>query len=93
MRSGDRLLGNDLPISPPLRHPALASRPAGLIRVRMNDPSPVGSELDTAEEAEAYLRWLKAKVAESRADSWPSVEHDEAMRQIRTIIEAKAGKH
>ncbi|MEO7177587.1 MAG: stability determinant [Allosphingosinicella sp.] len=48
----------------------------------MNDPSPVGSEFDTAEEADAYLRWLKAKVAASIADSRPVVEHDEAMKQI-----------
>jgi hypothetical protein len=60
------------------------------ILFRMNDPSPVGPEFETAEDAEAYLRWLKAKVAASRADSRPVVEHDEAMRQIRAIIEAKA---
>lgn len=58
----------------------------------MNDPSPVGSEFETAEEAEAYLRWLKAKVAASRADSRPTVDHDEAMKQIRAVIEAKVGK-
>ncbi|HEX8480381.1 MAG TPA: stability determinant [Allosphingosinicella sp.] len=56
----------------------------------MNDPSPVGAEFESAEEAESYLRWLKAKVAESRADTRPTIEHDEAMRQIRAIIEAKA---
>ena len=56
----------------------------------MNDPSPVGSEFETAEEAEAYLRWLKAKVAESLADNRPTIEHNEAMRQIRAIIESKA---
>jgi hypothetical protein len=56
----------------------------------MNDPSPVGPEFESAEQAESYLRWLKAKVAASRADTRPVVEHDEAMRQIRAIIEAKA---
>jgi hypothetical protein len=34
----------------------------------MNDPSPVGSEFETAEQAEADRRWLKAKVVASRAD-------------------------
>lgn len=56
----------------------------------MNDPSPVGLEFETAEEAEAYLRWLKAKVAESLADDRPTIEHDEAMKQVRAIIQAKA---
>jgi len=56
----------------------------------MNDPSPVGPEFKTAEEAESYLRWLKAKVAESLADDRPRIEHDEAMKQVRAIIEAKA---
>ncbi len=56
----------------------------------MNDPSPIGSEFETVEQAEGYLRWLRAKVAASRADSRPTVEHNEAMKQIRAIIEAKA---
>lgn len=56
----------------------------------MNDPSPVGSEFETAEQTEGYLRWLQAKVAASRADGRPVVEHDAAMKQLRAIIEAKA---
>lgn len=56
----------------------------------MNDPSPAGSEFETAEQAESYLRWLQAKVAASRADTRPTIEHDEAMRQVRAMIEAKA---
>jgi hypothetical protein len=58
----------------------------------MNDLSPLVSEFETVEQAEAYLRWLESKVAASRADGRPTVEHDEAMKQIRAIIEAKAGK-
>jgi hypothetical protein len=60
------------------------------ILARMNDPSPVGSDFETAEEAEACLRWLKAKVAASRADSRPPVEHDEAMSRVQPTIKAKA---
>ena len=63
---------------------------ASAILARMNDPSSVGSGFESAEEAEAYLRWLKAKVAKSRADTRPTVDHDEAMRQIQAIIDAKA---
>jgi len=58
----------------------------------MNDPSPFGSEFETAEEAESYLRWLKAKVAESLADDRPTIDHDEAMKRVRAIIKAKARK-
>ena len=58
----------------------------------MNDPSPVGSEFETAEQAESYLRWLKAKVAASIADGRPTISHDEAMQRVRSIIEAKVRK-
>lgn len=58
----------------------------------MNDLSPLVSEFETVEQAEAYLRWLEAKVAASRADGRPSVAHDQAMKRVRKIIEAKAAK-
>jgi PaaA2-like antitoxin len=56
----------------------------------MNDPSPIGSEFESAEQAEDYLRWLQAKVAASIADGRPTISHDEAMKRVRAIIEAKA---
>ncbi|HEV2746134.1 MAG TPA: stability determinant [Allosphingosinicella sp.] len=58
----------------------------------MNDLSPLVSEFATVEQAEAYLRWLEDKVAASKADGRPTVAHDEAMKRVRAIIEAKAGK-
>lgn len=58
----------------------------------MNELSPLVSEFATVEQAEAYLRWLEGKVAASKADGRPSIEHDEAMKRVRAIIEAKAGK-
>jgi hypothetical protein len=58
----------------------------------MNDLSPLVSEFETVEQAEAYLRWLKAKVAESLADDRPTIDHDEAMKRVRAIIKAKARK-
>ena len=70
----------------------MAIRQLTPILSRMNDPSPVGSEFETAEQAEDYLRWLKAKVAESLADDRPVIEHDEAMKRVRAIIKAKARK-
>jgi hypothetical protein len=58
----------------------------------MNALSPLVSEFETVEQAEAYLRWLEGKVAASRADGRPTVDHAEAMARVRAIIEAKAGK-
>ena len=56
----------------------------------MNDQSPLVSEFETVEQAEAYLHWLQGKVEAARTDGRPNVEHSEAMKQIRAIIEAKA---
>lgn len=56
----------------------------------MNDLSPIVSEFDTVEQAEAHLRWLEAKVAASLADGRPVVEHDVAMGRVRAILESKA---
>ncbi len=70
----------------------MAIRHSTPILARMNDPSPVGSEFETAEQAESYLRWLKAKVAESLADDRPVIDHSEAMKRVRAIIKAKARK-
>ena len=55
----------------------------------MNALSPLVSEFETVEQAEAYLDWLKAKVAASRADGRPSLTHEEAMKRVRAIIKAK----
>jgi len=49
---------------------------------------PLISEFATVEEAEAYDRWFRAKVARSLADPRPSIPHDEAMAQIAAMIEA-----
>ena len=56
----------------------------------MNALSPLGSEFETVEQAEAYLRWLEAKLASSKADGRPEVAHEEAMARVRAIIKAKA---
>ncbi len=48
----------------------------------VNDLSPIVSEFDTVEQAEAHLRWLEAKVEASLADGRPTIEHDEAMERV-----------
>lgn len=56
----------------------------------MNALSPIVSEFESVEQAEAYERWLRAKVAASIADDRPCVPHDEVMAEIQAIIDAKA---
>lgn len=56
----------------------------------MNALSPIVSEFETTEQAEAHLRWLEAKVAASLADGRPVVEHETAMQRVRAILKAKA---
>jgi hypothetical protein len=57
----------------------------------MNAQSPIVSEFDTTEKAEAYEAWLKAKVAASLADQSPVVPHDEVMSAARKAIEMRRG--
>jgi hypothetical protein len=60
-----------------------------LYPIFMNALSPIVSEFETREQAEAYAAWLCAKVAASLADGRPPIAHDEAMAQVRKIIEDK----
>lgn len=55
--------------------------------------SPIESEFATAEEAEAYDRWFRAKVQASLDDQRPSIPHDQVMATLREIIEAKRRAH
>ena len=57
----------------------------------MNAQSPIVSEFETTEKAEAYEAWLRAKVAASLADDSLSVPHDEAMSAARKAIETRRG--
>ncbi len=55
--------------------------------------SPIESEFETTEQAEAYDRWLRAKVQASLADPNPSVPHDAVMLELdRIIAEAERGR-
>lgn len=58
----------------------------------MNKLSPIVSEFETEEEAEAYDRWFRAKVQASLDDPRPPVPHDEAMARIRAKLESLAPK-
>lgn len=57
----------------------------------MNEQSPIDSEFASQEEAAAYDRWFREKVAASLADPRPGIPHDEVMASVQAIIdEAKA---
>lgn len=51
--------------------------------------SPIESEFATVEQAQAYDRWLRAKVQASLDDQGPCLPHDEVMARMRALIEAK----
>jgi hypothetical protein len=58
----------------------------------MNKLSPIVSEFETEEEAEAHDRWFRAKVEAALADERPGIPHDEAMARIRRKLEKLASK-
>ncbi len=59
----------------------------------MNTLSPIVSEFETQEDAEAYDLWFRARVAASLADTRPPVPHDEAMARIKKrLAEIKASQ-
>ena len=53
--------------------------------------SPLVSEFETQEQADAYNRWLQAKLqrAEVNASMQPMVPHDQAMSEIRAMLQTK----
>ncbi len=53
------------------------------------NPSPIHSDFATAEEAEAYDRWFRAKVQMSLDDQRPTTCHEEVMAVLQRIVETK----
>jgi len=58
----------------------------------MTKPPLIGSEFPTAEEAEAYDVWFRAKVRTRMVGRNPSILHDEVMAKLSTIIEAQKAR-
>ena len=58
----------------------------------MTKLSPIVSEFETEEEAEAYDAWFRAKVEASLADPRPGIPHDEVMAEMKKLIAEKSGK-
>lgn len=51
--------------------------------------SPIVSEFETLEDADAYDRWFRAKIDAALADRRPTVSHDKVMAQMARIIGGK----
>ena len=53
--------------------------------------SPIVSEFGTQSQADSYKAWLDLKLqrAEKSAADQPMIPHDQAMGQIRSLLEAK----
>lgn len=51
--------------------------------------SPIESEFETTEQAEAYDVWFRAKVQEALDDPSPGIPHDQVMAEMRALIESK----
>ena len=51
--------------------------------------STIESEFATTGEAEAYDRWLRAKVQESLDDPRPNIPHDQVMARMRALLAKK----
>jgi hypothetical protein len=54
----------------------------------MNAHAPAEPDFGSPEEAAAYDRWLREKVARSLADPRPSVPNEVALEQAREILAA-----
>ena len=57
--------------------------------------SPIVSEFSTQSQADSYKAWLALKLqrAEMSAADQPMIPHDQAMADIRSLLEAKTTKH
>ena len=53
----------------------------------MNERAPIVAEFNSEEAAGAHDAWFRAKVAASLADARSVIAHDDAMTQVRAIIE------
>jgi hypothetical protein len=53
----------------------------------MGKLSPIESEFDSSEEAEAHERWLRAKVEASLADGGAPIPHETVMGELDQAID------
>lgn len=52
--------------------------------------SPIESEFESTEAAEAYDAWFRAKVEKAMASTAPRIPHDEVMAMAQAVIDRHA---
>lgn len=55
----------------------------------MSKLSPIESEFETTEDAEAYDAWFRAKVQAALDSTKPRIPHDEVVAKIQALIDSK----
>lgn len=68
-------------------NPARNRLPRPCYKPAMGKLSPIESEFDSTEDAEAYDRWFRAKVEASLADPRPGVPHDRVVAETDAVID------
>ena len=51
--------------------------------------SPIVSEFETQEEADAYDAWFRTKVQKSLDSKSPRIPHDQVKAEIRALLETR----
>jgi len=73
------------------QHPAschrLLARATPCYTHHMAKLSPIESEFETTEEAEAYDAWFRAKVEKAMTSTEPGIPHDQVMAMVQEILE------
>ena len=59
------------------------------MNAELNQLDPLISEFATQADADSYDAWFRAKVQEALDSKKPSIPHDEAMANVRAMLEAK----
>lgn len=55
----------------------------------MTKMSPIESEFETTEDAEAHDLWVRAKIERALASTDPTIPHDQVMAEMRTILDER----
>jgi hypothetical protein len=58
----------------------------------MTKLSPIESEFETTEDAEAYDKWFRAKVQAALKSTKPLIPHEQAMAELDARIEARRAR-
>jgi hypothetical protein len=57
--------------------------------IMSEQPSPVEPPFATAEEAEDYDRWFRAKVHAALNDPRPTISHEDVMEELEELVSGK----